>query len=98
MDVVLYANGTNMPTISNIWYSKLIIVLYEGLMTQPFSLYNTLTKQIEPFVPIEEGKIRLYVCGMTVYDHIHVGHGREPFPCPFSIKSFSPPHVSFHNQ
>ena len=45
-------------------------------MPQPFSLYNTLTKEIEPFVPLEEGKVRLYVCGMTVYDHIHVGHGR----------------------
>ena len=42
----------------------------------PFRIYNTLTKSVEPFVPIEEGKIRLYVCGMTVYDHIHVGHGR----------------------
>lgn len=47
-----------------------------AIMPQPFSLYNTLTKEIEPFVPLEEGKVRLYVCGMTVYDHIHVGHGR----------------------
>lgn len=45
-------------------------------MAHPFSLYNTLDKKTENFVPIEEGKIRLYVCGMTVYDHIHVGHGR----------------------
>ncbi|MBM75391.1 MAG: cysteine--tRNA ligase [Proteobacteria bacterium] len=42
----------------------------------PFRIYNSLTKAIEPFVPIEEGRVRLYVCGMTVYDHIHVGHGR----------------------
>ncbi len=42
----------------------------------PFRIYNTLTKSVESFVPIEEGKIRLYVCGMTVYDHIHIGHGR----------------------
>ncbi|MBM4291449.1 MAG: cysteine--tRNA ligase [Deltaproteobacteria bacterium] len=42
----------------------------------PFRLYNTLTKQTEPFVPLQEGAVSLYVCGMTVYDHIHIGHGR----------------------
>ena len=45
-------------------------------MATPFQIYNTLSKKLEPFTPLEEGKIRLYVCGMTVYDHIHVGHGR----------------------
>ncbi|MEC7986673.1 MAG: cysteine--tRNA ligase [Myxococcota bacterium] len=45
-------------------------------MPAPFQIYNTLSKNLESFVPLEEGKIRLYVCGMTVYDHIHVGHGR----------------------
>ena len=45
-------------------------------MPAPFRLYNSITKKMEDFQPIEEGKIRLYVCGMTVYDHIHVGHGR----------------------
>ena len=42
----------------------------------PFNIYNTLSKKIEPFEPVTEGEIKLYVCGMTVYDHIHVGHGR----------------------
>ena len=42
----------------------------------PFRLYNTLSKTVEDFKPIKEGEIKLYVCGMTVYDHIHVGHGR----------------------
>jgi cysteinyl-tRNA synthetase len=42
----------------------------------PFKLYNTLSKTLEPFEPITPGEVRLYVCGMTVYDHIHVGHGR----------------------
>jgi cysteinyl-tRNA synthetase len=42
----------------------------------PFRLYNTLTKQTEPFEPLREGEVSLYVCGMTVYDHIHIGHGR----------------------
>jgi cysteinyl-tRNA synthetase len=39
-------------------------------------IYNTLTGQKEEFVPIEAGKVRLYVCGMTVYDFCHVGHAR----------------------
>jgi cysteinyl-tRNA synthetase len=37
-------------------------------------LYNTLTHTKEPFVPLESGKVRLYVCGPTVYDKAHVGH------------------------
>ena len=45
-------------------------------MGHPFKIYNTLSRKIEDFTPIEEGKIRLYVCGMTVYDHCHVGHAR----------------------
>jgi cysteinyl-tRNA synthetase len=39
-------------------------------------LHNSLTKQKEVFTPIEPGKVRLYVCGMTVYDFCHVGHAR----------------------
>jgi cysteinyl-tRNA synthetase len=39
-------------------------------------IYNSLTKQKEEFKPIEEGKIKLYVCGMTVYDYCHIGHAR----------------------
>jgi cysteinyl-tRNA synthetase len=42
----------------------------------PFRLYNTLSKTTENFTPIQAGEIKLYVCGMTVYDHIHIGHGR----------------------
>ncbi|MCL6262649.1 cysteine--tRNA ligase [Craterilacuibacter sp. RT1T] len=40
------------------------------------SLYNTLTRQKEVFHPIEPGKVRMYVCGMTVYDLCHIGHAR----------------------
>lgn len=40
------------------------------------SLYNTLTRQKEVFTPIEPGKVRMYVCGMTVYDYCHLGHAR----------------------
>ena len=39
-------------------------------------IYNNLTKRKEVFTPIEAGKIKLYVCGMTVYDLCHVGHAR----------------------
>lgn len=39
-------------------------------------IYNSLTRQKETFKPIEPGKVRMYVCGMTVYDLCHVGHAR----------------------
>lgn len=39
-------------------------------------IYNTLTRQKETFVPLEAGKVSLYVCGMTVYDYCHLGHAR----------------------
>jgi len=39
-------------------------------------LYNTLTRTKEDFVPIEEGKVRMYVCGPTVYNYIHIGNAR----------------------
>ncbi len=39
-------------------------------------VYNTLSKRKEDFVPIEEGKVRMYVCGPTVYDLIHIGNAR----------------------
>ncbi len=39
-------------------------------------IYNSLTRKKEVFTPIEAGKVRLYVCGMTVYDYCHVGHAR----------------------
>ncbi len=40
------------------------------------SIYNTLSKKKEPFKPINAGQIRMYVCGMTVYDYCHLGHAR----------------------
>lgn len=39
-------------------------------------LYNTLTRKKEEFVPIEKGKVRMYVCGPTVYNYIHIGNAR----------------------
>ncbi len=40
------------------------------------TLYNTLTRKKEPFVPLEEGKVKMYVCGPTVYNYIHIGNAR----------------------
>ena len=39
-------------------------------------IYNTATRQKEDFIPLEPGRVRMYVCGMTVYDYCHVGHAR----------------------
>lgn len=39
-------------------------------------LYNTLTRKKEEFVPIEDGKVKMYVCGPTVYNFIHIGNAR----------------------
>lgn len=40
------------------------------------TIYNTLTRQKEPFAPIDPENVRMYVCGMTVYDYCHLGHAR----------------------
>lgn len=42
----------------------------------PLYIYNTLTKRKEAFKPIKEGEVRMYVCGVTVYDLCHIGHAR----------------------
>jgi cysteinyl-tRNA synthetase len=39
-------------------------------------IYNTLSRKKEEFVPLEEGKVKMYVCGVTVYDRCHIGHAR----------------------
>jgi cysteinyl-tRNA synthetase len=39
-------------------------------------IHNTLTRRLEPFEPIEPGHVRMYVCGITVYDRCHLGHAR----------------------
>ncbi|RTR26889.1 cysteine--tRNA ligase [Robertmurraya yapensis] len=41
-------------------------------------IYNTLTRKKEDFIPLEEGKVKMYVCGPTVYNYIHIGNGRPP--------------------
>lgn len=39
-------------------------------------IYNTLTRAKEEFVPLESGKVKMYVCGVTTYDYCHIGHAR----------------------
>lgn len=39
-------------------------------------IYNTMSKRKEEFVPLEEGKVKMYVCGPTVYNFIHIGNAR----------------------
>ncbi len=40
-------------------------------------LYNTLTRKKEDFIPVHEGKVSMYVCGITAYDYCHIGHARS---------------------
>src|SRR5574339_1191469 len=39
-------------------------------------IYNTLTREKQEFIPIVAGRVKMYVCGMTVYDYCHLGHAR----------------------
>ena len=43
---------------------------------QKMKIFNTMTKKKEEFVPLEEGKVKMYVCGPTVYNFIHIGNAR----------------------
>jgi len=42
----------------------------------PLQVYNTLTRRLEPFEPLHEGRVHIYTCGPTVYDYCHIGHAR----------------------
>lgn len=43
---------------------------------QSLKIYNTLAREKQVFAPLEPGHVRMYVCGMTVYDYCHIGHAR----------------------
>jgi hypothetical protein len=52
---------------------------YRGVQAIPHSMlkiYNTLARDKQAFIPIEPGRVAMYVCGMTVYDYCHLGHAR----------------------
>jgi cysteinyl-tRNA synthetase len=64
----------------------------------PLVLYNTLTREKEAFKTLEPGKVRLYVCGPTVYDEAHVGHAMSSIVFDFirrylEYKSYDVRHV-----
>jgi cysteinyl-tRNA synthetase len=46
------------------------------MSTGAVRLYSTMTQQLEPLEPLEPGHVRVYVCGLTTYDHAHAGHAR----------------------
>ncbi|MDP9034097.1 MAG: cysteine--tRNA ligase [Myxococcota bacterium] len=46
------------------------------MATSTIRLYNTMTQRLEPLDPIEPGHVKVYVCGLTTYDHAHAGHAR----------------------
>jgi cysteinyl-tRNA synthetase len=46
------------------------------MSTSGIHFYNTMTQRLEPLEPIEPGHVRVYVCGLTTYDHAHAGHAR----------------------
>ena len=45
-------------------------------MPETLQLYNTMSRRLEPFQPLEPGRVRIYTCGPTVYNHAHIGNLR----------------------
>ena len=58
-------------------------------------IYNTLTSQKEEFNPLEENKVKMYVCGPTVYNYIHIGNARGPHTYIFTLFSSNGINSSF---
>ena len=46
-------------------------------MDRMIKIYDTMSRDLREFVPIEDGKVKMYVCGPTVYNYIHVGNARS---------------------
>ncbi len=51
-------------------------------------IYNSLSRKKEEFIPVEKGKVKMYVCGMTVYSDAHIGHSRTYFAFDFIRRYF----------
>ena len=73
----------NNPQLRNVPWSvstgteqKLLSEQQRSIHNPMTTIYNTLTRQKEPFTPIDPKNVRMYVCGMTVYDYCHLGHAR----------------------
>ena len=76
-------NHINNPQLRNVPWSvsigteqKLSSEQQRSIHNPMTTIYNTLTRQKEPFAPIDPKNVRMYVCGMTVYDYCHLGHAR----------------------
>lgn len=76
-------NHINNPQLRNVPWSvstgteQKLSSEQQRLIHNPMTtIYNTLTRQKEPFAPIDPENVRMYVCGMTVYDYCHLGHAR----------------------
>ena len=54
-------------------------------------IYNTLSRRKEEFKPLEEGKVKMYVCGPTVYNLIHIGNARPMIVFDLSLIHISEP-------
>jgi cysteinyl-tRNA synthetase len=67
----------NTPTLATL-LSGLTVAEDKGAAegAPPLQLFNSMTKKKEIFVPRVEGKVGMYVCGVTPYDFSHVGHAR----------------------
>src|ERR1700691_990521 len=59
----------------------------DGRAPAPLRLYDTLTREVRPFVPRDPGRVGIYVCGPTVYARIHIGNAR-PFVVFSLLKRF----------
>jgi cysteinyl-tRNA synthetase len=51
-------------------------IMTDAPALQPLMLFNSLTRQLEPFVPVHPGEARVYSCGPTVYNYPHIGNMR----------------------
>ncbi len=76
-------NHINNPQLRNVPWSvstgteQKLSSEQQRLIHNPMTtIYNPLTRQKEPFAPIDPENVRMYVCGMTVYDYCHLGHAR----------------------
>src|SRR5579863_5211698 len=65
----------------------------------PLVLYNSLTRRKEPFAPIDPKNVRMYVCGPTVYDLVHIGNARAvvAFDLLYRVlrREYGPGHVRY---
>ena len=63
---------------------------------QPLKIYNSLSGEKEPFVPVHEGNVGMYVCGPTVYSNVHLGNVRTFLSFDF-VGSYRRPTVKYFN-